>query len=178
MRRGRGGGGGLFYYTRCAENCCFTSPTPPSSTVLNSPNPKVSSRIFKVPTFLFLFSFFDRSNHFCGRHLAVNTTSRRLGENFKPPAAAAQETRIPQGSSNTSPFATFIWLVWKLTLTSAKLDRPHLPGIMTRRSCAIYATGIVCAHLLIVGIALLVAQVFQTMIHNRLKQVSYGPTQP
>lgn len=43
---------------------------------------------------------------------------------------------------------------------------------MTRRSCAIYATGIVCAHLLIVGIALLVAQVFQTMIHNRLKKVS------
>ncbi|XP_008334160.1 lysosome membrane protein 2a isoform X2 [Cynoglossus semilaevis] len=41
---------------------------------------------------------------------------------------------------------------------------------MTRRSCAIYATGIVCAHLLIVGIALLVAQVFQTMIHNRLKK--------
>ena len=43
---------------------------------------------------------------------------------------------------------------------------------MTRRSCAIYATGIVCAHLLIVGIALVVAQVFQTMIHSRLKKVS------
>ncbi|XP_056274597.1 lysosome membrane protein 2a isoform X2 [Pseudoliparis swirei] len=41
---------------------------------------------------------------------------------------------------------------------------------MTRRSCAIYATGIVCAHLLIVGIALVVAQVFQTMIHTRLKK--------
>ncbi|KAM8761356.1 lysosome membrane protein 2a isoform 1-T1 [Acanthopagrus schlegelii] len=41
---------------------------------------------------------------------------------------------------------------------------------MTRRSCAIYATGIVCAHLLIVGIALVVAQVFQTMIHSRLKK--------
>ncbi|RVE67790.1 hypothetical protein OJAV_G00085180 [Oryzias javanicus] len=41
---------------------------------------------------------------------------------------------------------------------------------MTRRSCCIYATGIVSAHLLIVGIALVVAQVFQTMIHNRLKQ--------
>lgn len=174
MRRGRGGGGGLllFYYTQCAESCCFTSPPPPSSAVVFSPNPKVSSRIFKVPTFL-LFS-----NHLCSRHLAGNTTSRRLGENFKPPAAAAQGTRIPQGSPNTSLFATFIWLVWKLTLTSAKLDRPHLPGIMTRRSCAIYATGIVCAHLLIVGIALLVAQVFQTMIHSRLKQVSHGPTQP
>lgn len=45
---------------------------------------------------------------------------------------------------------------------------------MTRRSCAIYATGIVCAHLLIVGIALVVAQVFQTMIHSRLKKVSCG----
>lgn len=43
---------------------------------------------------------------------------------------------------------------------------------MTRRSCAIYATGIVSAHLLIVGIALVVAQVFQTMIHERLKKVS------
>ncbi|CAB1321692.1 unnamed protein product [Coregonus sp. 'balchen'] len=41
---------------------------------------------------------------------------------------------------------------------------------MTRRSCAIYATGFVCAHLLIVGIALVVAQVFQTMIYNRLKK--------
>uniref|UniRef100_A0A8C9TX57 Lysosome membrane protein 2-like n=1 Tax=Scleropages formosus TaxID=113540 RepID=A0A8C9TX57_SCLFO len=41
---------------------------------------------------------------------------------------------------------------------------------MTRRSCAIYATGIVCAHLLIVGIALLVAQVFQTLVQNRLKK--------
>lgn len=40
-----------------------------------------------------------------------------------------------------------------------------------RRSCAIYATGIVCAHLLIVGIALMVAQVFQTMIQERIKKV-------
>ncbi|KAI5613211.1 lysosome membrane protein 2 [Silurus asotus] len=39
-----------------------------------------------------------------------------------------------------------------------------------RRSCAIYATGIVCAHLLIVGIALMVAQVFQTMIQERIKK--------
>lgn len=44
---------------------------------------------------------------------------------------------------------------------------------MTRRSCCIYVTGIVSAHLLILGIALVVAQVFQTMIHERLKQV--GP---
>ncbi|XP_061836365.1 lysosome membrane protein 2a isoform X2 [Nerophis lumbriciformis] len=50
-----------------------------------------------------------------------------------------------------------------------KKDR-HPRCIMTRRSCAIYATGIVCAHLLIVGIALVVAQVFQTTIHNRLKK--------
>ncbi|XP_061119319.1 lysosome membrane protein 2-like [Conger conger] len=41
---------------------------------------------------------------------------------------------------------------------------------MTRRSCAVYATGIVCAHLLIVGIALIVAQVFPTLIQNRLKK--------
>ena len=43
---------------------------------------------------------------------------------------------------------------------------------MTRRSCAVYATGIVCAHLLIVGIALIVAQVFPTLIQNHLKKVS------
>ncbi|XP_062873687.1 lysosome membrane protein 2a isoform X2 [Trichomycterus rosablanca] len=41
---------------------------------------------------------------------------------------------------------------------------------MTRRSCAIYATGIVSAHLLILGIALMVAQVFQTMIQERIKK--------
>ncbi|XP_023659032.1 lysosome membrane protein 2a isoform X1 [Paramormyrops kingsleyae] len=41
---------------------------------------------------------------------------------------------------------------------------------MTRRSCTIYATGIVCAHLLIIGIALVLGQVFQTLIHNRLKK--------
>lgn len=42
-----------------------------------------------------------------------------------------------------------------------------------RRSCAIYAIGIVCAHLLIVGIALMVAQVFQTMIQERIKKVKW-----
>lgn len=42
---------------------------------------------------------------------------------------------------------------------------------MTRRSCCIYATGIVSAHLLILGIALMVAQVFQTMIQERIKKV-------
>ncbi|KAM3873951.1 lysosome membrane protein 2-like [Diretmus argenteus] len=41
---------------------------------------------------------------------------------------------------------------------------------MTRRSCAIYVVGIVCAHLLIIGIGLVVAQVFTTLMHNRLKK--------
>uniref|UniRef100_A0A8C7D3R0 Lysosome membrane protein 2 n=1 Tax=Oncorhynchus kisutch TaxID=8019 RepID=A0A8C7D3R0_ONCKI len=41
---------------------------------------------------------------------------------------------------------------------------------MTRRSCAIYGVGIVCASLLIIGIGLVVTQVFQTLIHNRLKK--------
>ncbi|KAK0143458.1 Lysosome membrane protein 2 [Merluccius polli] len=41
---------------------------------------------------------------------------------------------------------------------------------MTRRSVAIYATGAACCVLLVLGIVLLVAQVFQTMIHSRLKQ--------
>ncbi|KAL4617317.1 lysosome membrane protein 2-like [Arapaima gigas] len=41
---------------------------------------------------------------------------------------------------------------------------------MTRRSCAIYATGIVCALLLVVGIALLVAQVFPALMQNILKK--------
>lgn len=30
-----------------------------------------------------------------------------------------------------------------------------------------------CAHLLIIGIGLVVAQVFQTLIHNRLKKVGW-----
>ncbi|XP_039606711.1 lysosome membrane protein 2a [Polypterus senegalus] len=38
-----------------------------------------------------------------------------------------------------------------------------------KRSCGIYATGIISAHLLIIGIALLVAQVFPTLFEKRLK---------
>ncbi|KAJ0013015.1 hypothetical protein NQD34_017349 [Periophthalmus magnuspinnatus] len=41
---------------------------------------------------------------------------------------------------------------------------------MTRRSCAIYAVGVICSTLLIVGIGLVVAQVFRTVMHNRLKK--------
>ncbi|XP_044030623.1 lysosome membrane protein 2 isoform X4 [Siniperca chuatsi] len=41
---------------------------------------------------------------------------------------------------------------------------------MTRRPCAMYAVGITCAVLLVVGIGLVVAQVFRTLIHNRLKK--------
>lgn len=41
---------------------------------------------------------------------------------------------------------------------------------MTRRSCTIYAVGIICSTLLIVGIGLMVSQVFRTIMHNRLKK--------
>ncbi|XP_061783430.1 lysosome membrane protein 2 isoform X2 [Nerophis lumbriciformis] len=41
---------------------------------------------------------------------------------------------------------------------------------MTRRSCAIYTVGVICATLLIVGIGLIVSQVFRTLMHNRLKK--------
>ncbi|XP_070780729.1 lysosome membrane protein 2-like isoform X2 [Enoplosus armatus] len=41
---------------------------------------------------------------------------------------------------------------------------------MTRRPCAIYAVGVTCAVLLVAGIGLVVAQVFRTIIHNRLKK--------
>ncbi|XP_072310857.1 lysosome membrane protein 2-like isoform X2 [Eucyclogobius newberryi] len=41
---------------------------------------------------------------------------------------------------------------------------------MTRRSCAIYAVGVICATLLIVGIGLVVSQTFRTLMHNRLKK--------
>ncbi|XP_034751593.1 lysosome membrane protein 2 isoform X1 [Etheostoma cragini] len=41
---------------------------------------------------------------------------------------------------------------------------------MARRSCAIYAVGIICASLLFVGIGLVVAQVFSKLMHNRLKK--------
>ncbi|XP_056287956.1 lysosome membrane protein 2-like isoform X2 [Pseudoliparis swirei] len=41
---------------------------------------------------------------------------------------------------------------------------------MTRRPCAIYAVGIICASLLVVGIGLIVGQVFRTFMLNRLKK--------
>ncbi|XP_041815771.1 lysosome membrane protein 2-like isoform X2 [Chelmon rostratus] len=41
---------------------------------------------------------------------------------------------------------------------------------MTRRSCAIPAVGTISALLLVVGIGLVVSQVFRTLIHNRLKK--------
>uniref|UniRef100_A0A672IG64 Scavenger receptor class B, member 2c n=1 Tax=Salarias fasciatus TaxID=181472 RepID=A0A672IG64_SALFA len=41
---------------------------------------------------------------------------------------------------------------------------------MTRRSCAVYTVGVISAHLLVVGVALMVAQVFRTVMHDRLKK--------
>ncbi|XP_060937451.1 lysosome membrane protein 2-like isoform X2 [Limanda limanda] len=41
---------------------------------------------------------------------------------------------------------------------------------MTRRSCAIYAVGTICAGLLITGIGLFVLQTFRTVVENRLKK--------
>ncbi|XP_074546783.1 lysosome membrane protein 2-like isoform X1 [Halichoeres trimaculatus] len=41
---------------------------------------------------------------------------------------------------------------------------------MTRRPCAIYAVGTICAALLVVGIGLFVGQVFRTLMHERLKK--------
>ncbi|XP_068190453.1 lysosome membrane protein 2-like isoform X2 [Antennarius striatus] len=41
---------------------------------------------------------------------------------------------------------------------------------MTRRSCAITATGIVSAVLLVTGIGLVLSQAFRTLVHNRLKK--------
>ncbi|XP_028991381.1 lysosome membrane protein 2-like [Betta splendens] len=43
---------------------------------------------------------------------------------------------------------------------------------MTRRSCVIYATGIACAHLLMAGIAPVLAQVSQTTTHRGLKEIT------
>uniref|UniRef100_A0AAR2JVJ0 Scavenger receptor class B, member 1 n=1 Tax=Pygocentrus nattereri TaxID=42514 RepID=A0AAR2JVJ0_PYGNA len=40
---------------------------------------------------------------------------------------------------------------------------------MSRSSCAVYASAIISVHLIIIGIALLVAGVFQTLINDRLK---------
>ncbi|KAM9338044.1 lysosome membrane protein 2-like isoform 2-T2 [Symphorus nematophorus] len=41
---------------------------------------------------------------------------------------------------------------------------------MTRRSCAITTVGIISGLLLVVGIGLVVSQVFRTLMHNRLKK--------
>lgn len=43
---------------------------------------------------------------------------------------------------------------------------------MMRRSCCVYATGIIATHLLIVGIALMIADVFPRLITKKLKGVS------
>ncbi|XP_072518509.1 lysosome membrane protein 2 isoform X2 [Salminus brasiliensis] len=40
---------------------------------------------------------------------------------------------------------------------------------MPRSSCVVYATAIISVHLIIIGVALLVAGVFQNLINNRLK---------
>lgn len=42
---------------------------------------------------------------------------------------------------------------------------------MTRRSCLVPAVGILSALLLVVGIGLVVSQVFRNIMHNRLKKV-------
>ncbi|XP_029024959.1 lysosome membrane protein 2-like isoform X2 [Betta splendens] len=41
---------------------------------------------------------------------------------------------------------------------------------MTRKSCAVYVVGILCACLVITGIGLFVGQVFRHLMHNRLKK--------
>ncbi|XP_077593507.1 lysosome membrane protein 2-like isoform X1 [Stigmatopora nigra] len=41
---------------------------------------------------------------------------------------------------------------------------------MTRRSCAIYAVGVICATLFVVGIGLISKQAFRQLMHNRLKK--------
>ncbi|KAG7241139.1 hypothetical protein INR49_025882 [Caranx melampygus] len=46
---------------------------------------------------------------------------------------------------------------------------------MTRRSCAVYAVGIICAVLLVAGIGLFVTQTFRTVMHNRLKKSGSFP---
>lgn len=55
-------------------------------------------------------------------------------------------------------------------------NRPALlsvaPANMTRRPCAIYAVGTICALLLVSGIGLILGRIFQTIMHNRLKKVT------
>ncbi|XP_049593869.1 lysosome membrane protein 2 [Syngnathus scovelli] len=41
---------------------------------------------------------------------------------------------------------------------------------MTRRSCAIYAVGVISAILIIVGVSLTASQAFRKLMHNRLKK--------
>lgn len=97
------------------------------------------------------------------------TTPARRAEKFN--LQLLLRTRRLRASQTALSFAS-VWFFSDVYRSFVKFVCSHPPGIMTRRSCAIYATGIVCAHLLILGIALVVAQVFQTMIHSRLKKVS------
>ncbi|KAJ3605416.1 hypothetical protein NHX12_027463 [Muraenolepis orangiensis] len=41
---------------------------------------------------------------------------------------------------------------------------------MMRRTCWVYLVGIACAHLLVIGIGLLLSHIFPNIIHNRLKR--------
>lgn len=147
MRRGRGGGGQVFFYDPMCWELLFHFTA--ASEQLTSSSARTLSRGFpksaKIP--------------------------EAWRKEFKPPAAARPGVRGPEVSeTHTSP-SLCCFIGTRLSSTSVKFLIWE-DGTMTRRSCAIYATGIVCAHLLIVGIALVVAQVFQTMIHSRLKKVN------
>lgn len=178
MRTAEGGGGPLFLFVpMCWELLLHFNHR---TQQYNTTAAVSASFFFSISVIPELF--------FCVLWRAVptfhSTTPGRRSENFKPSLQPSTTTTTSccccccGGDDELSPsFCTFFERTFEFKFFFCRGEprerTAHPPtSIMTRRSCAIYATGIVCAHLLIVGIALVVAQVFQTMIHSRLKKVS------
>jgi len=56
---------------------------------------------------------------------------------------------------------------------SVLLSEPSRTELTMRlRACCVYSTGLICILLLIAGIAMVLSEVFQKLLNNRIKEVS------
>lgn len=173
-RRGRGGSG--LSSSTPAESCDHSLPPSPSSTRLSLSASARSNWVSFPPIFVIWF-LPKVPTCFEGLRLRFYSTfvvtPDRVLDKLQTPACCSGHggsQGSPPRHTHTSP--SFFFFPRKSLKRRLQRSLNERTGTMTRRSCALYATGIVSAHLLIVGIALVVAQVFQTMIHERLKKVS------
>lgn len=173
-RRGRGGRG--LSSSTFAESSCYTSTLSPNSTVLSLYVPPRSKCVFFA---FFVFFFTQKCQRLWSSSFVFLLQLRR---HFRPvtrevhnPSLLLRTRRIAKLSTHNLLHLNFCVGVGKFKRWLQRSLKKRT-GIMTRRSCAIYATVIVAlivVVILIVGIALAGAQVFQTLIHERLKKVSF-----